>query len=121
MTQRAVLHRAVLAVRSDAPRCDAMQQEYFYPGSGGASCEKPIIINMPLPEKALSREFRNLLKDQVRPLVALTACVAEQANPKQRLSPSGRLRASWRSPAQCWHFRPLPLRPVPIPLKAAPT
>ena len=116
MTQRAVLHRAVLAVRSDAPRCDAMQQEYFYPGSGGASCEKPIIINMPLPEKALSREFRNLLKDQVRPLVALPACVAEH-NPQSKgcAHPAG--CASWRSPAQCRHVRPFPLRPVPIPLR----
>ena len=89
MTQRAVLHRAVLAVRSDAPRCDAMQQEYFYPGSGGASCEKPIIINMPLPEKALSREFRNLLKDQVRPLVGCPDCLrSEASNPKAKAEPS---------------------------------
>ena len=83
-----MLHRAVLAVRSDAPRCAAMQQEYFYPGSGGASCEKPIIINMPLPEKALSREFRNLLKDQVRPLGCPDRLRSEASTPKAKAEPS---------------------------------
>ncbi len=83
-----MLHRAVLAVRSDGPRCAAMHQEYFYPGSGGASCEKPIIINMPLPEKALSREFRNLLKDQVRPLGCPDCLCSEASKPKAKAEPS---------------------------------